>query len=208
MKMLKLSLLVAGILLLASHSSFAQGHIKIHSREQLETLNEQMCFYLEGHKPELSHTKLRSFFSPGEFADIEQPFESQGPYSFHLKISFCNSVNEAEARLSTLRRGNPMEKAFFRNLGDEAWITHSGEAYVRSGNVVVMFVFMLPHTPLDLRQDQNENLKPQQFELEEVEIYNHQLKKFETIQTIKSSRRGYAREIAALVLEFFEKHGN
>lgn len=210
MKMLKLSLLVGGMLLLASHSSFAQNHIKIHSREQLATLNEQMCFYLEGHKPEFSHTKLKSIFIPGDYAGIEQPFESQGQYRIHVKVEFCDSEDKAKSGLFRFRKSTGDQGVFIRNMGNEAWISNSWAVVRKDTLLIVISLFETNNytTPSSNIEPQNSPVTLQQIELEEVEIYNHRLKKFETIQTIKSFRRDYAREIVGLVLEFFEKYGN
>lgn len=211
MKILKLSLLVWWMLLLASHSSFAQNHIRIHSREQLATLNEQMCFYLEGHRPELSHERLSYFFKPGIHAGIEQPFASKGQYTVHVQVTFCNSVDEAKNRFLSLRTSSGRQGVFVRNLGDETWIL-GGEGFLRKGTMVIFVTLIETENSSSSTHDQTKQQDTGQLqslpELEEVEVYNHQLKKFETIQTIKSSRRDYTREIVELILEFFEKYGN
>ncbi len=211
MKTWKRCLFVVGIMLLTSITGLAQKQLEIHSKEQLATLNEQMCFYLEGHRPELSHERLSYFFRPGIHAGIEQPFASKGQYTVHVQVTFCNSVDEAKNRFLSLRTSSGRQGVFVRNLGDETWILGS-DSFLRKDTMVICVTLIETGNSSPSIHDQTKQQDTGQLqslpELEEVEIYNHQLKKFETIQTIKSFCRDYAREIVGLVLEFFEKYGN
>lgn len=213
MKMHRLSLLVGGIMLLASTTGLAQSQLKVHSKEQLTTLNEQMCYYLEGHEPELSHHRLHSHFKPGKFACIEQPFESKGRYRIHLRVSFCDSEDQAKDKFYSRKNSNSAQGVFLPGLGDETW-TNGGEAFVRKGTIVIFVTVIKTDDPPSLSQNETnasdtEQVKfPPELGLEEVEVYNEQLKKKETTLTFRSPRREYLKEIVRHVLKFFEQYEN
>lgn len=212
MKMLKLSLLVGGMLLLASHSSFAQNHIKIHSREQLATLNEQMCFYLEGHNPEFSHTRLGFFFGYGAASAITQPFESQGNYTARVEVFFYDSTEQSSEASDFLTERRGCSGGYYRGLGDEAWGSSSGEFVIRKGTMVISVSLRdieRPSTNSQNRTDQQiVKGATTKLEYEEVEVYEGYPRKLVKVKMAKSPITEYGKEIAGRVLEFFEKYGN
>ena len=212
MRMLKFGLVLCVSILCLSLPGFAQDQVKIHSREQLETLTEQMCFYLEGHNPEFSHTRLGFYFGYGAASAIRQPFESQGNYTARVEVFFYDSKEQSSEASDFLTARRGCSGAYYRGLGDEAWGSSSGEFVIRKGTTVISVSLREVERPSTNSQNRTDHKivksDPTKLEYEEVEVYEGFPRKLVKVKMSKSPITEYGKEIAGRVLEFFEQYGN